>query len=63
MGVNTGECLGLAVPERKGAVPCEGAAPEATFDETDYFFSGIFTELSVGAIFTVLSVGPGFTYS
>jgi len=51
---------GRGVPDRKGATPGEGAAPEGTLEEAGYFFSGIFAALSVGAVFTALSVGAVF---
>jgi len=52
------------VPDRKGATPGEGAAPEVTLEEPGYFFSagfgssffsGVFAVLSAGAVFTALS--------
>jgi len=47
-------------PDRKGATPSPGVAPEATLEEAGYFFSCVFAALSVGAIFTALSVGDFF---
>jgi len=47
-------------PDRKGATPGEGVAPEATLEESGYFFFGVFAALSVGAIFAALSVGDVF---